>query len=37
VLGGITIADGDSHPPNYYFPTADIRPDELEQVERDTT
>ena len=38
VLGGVTIADTTrgcriletSHPPNYYFPTADIRSDALE-------
>jgi uncharacterized protein (DUF427 family) len=38
VLGGITIADTiagfrvleTSHPPNYYFPLVDIRPDALE-------
>jgi uncharacterized protein (DUF427 family) len=37
VLGGVTIADTTeglrvletSHPPNYYFPRADIRPDAL--------
>jgi uncharacterized protein (DUF427 family) len=41
VLGGITIADTvngwrvleTSHPPNYYFPRADVRPDALHEAE----
>ena len=41
VLGGVTVADTmsgwrvleTSHPPNYYFPLADIRPDALVREE----
>jgi uncharacterized protein (DUF427 family) len=44
VLGGVTIAETNdayrvletSHPPNYYFPPADIRPGVLEPAERAT-